>query len=216
MPDLRSALLLFSVVIACGAADDPSQDDGPDPSSHDTTDESGGMEPLFNEAGAWSLVEFDVGEGLQEVMQTTRRDAFMLDFDADAHVMTTAACGDEMNGFGPTDSTCRLSPSTTAWQCRCFSYAFEQDVMQMVEFTAGSPPPEVAFDPDATSDMSLTVATASLVPERADTIEIRPLPAGVFGGDSNSSFVVEARSMVTFEETYADPDGRPSCAPCVP
>lgn len=103
---------------------------------------------LFDETGAWSVVRYELGEGLKDIVAMTREDSFMLSFDTDNNVMTTAACGNEMSGFTPADSTCRLSPTTTSWQCACYSYAFQEDIMQMIEFSPGSPPPEVEFNPD--------------------------------------------------------------------
>lgn len=212
---LRGAGALLSAGIACAGPNDPAQTDGPTASSAETSTESGEPGTSFNEDGAWSLVAFDLGDGVEDVMSTTRNDAFLLHFDSAARVMTTAACGDEMYGFGPSDSLCRLAPTTTEWQCRCFSYAFQGDIMQLVEFDPGGPAPMVEFDPDPSVDGSVTVASVALLPERADTFEIRPLPDGVFGGGAESRFIVEARAMATFDETHADPEGRDSCAPCV-
>lgn len=195
---------------------------------------------LFDEEGAWSVVQYDLGDGLEDIMAMTRKDAFMLSFDATANVMTTAACGNEMSGFTPSDSTCRLSPGTTSWQCSCFSYAFQEEVMQMTEFPAGTTPPEVEFNPDLLPGQSgdvgggsgdsggesgmgesggmgggLTVLKISAIPERMDTYDFTPLPVGVFGGNgANHHFIVEARSSTTFNEVYDDPDGRGVCEPC--
>jgi hypothetical protein len=196
---------------------------------------------LFDEQGAWAVVQYDIGEGLEDIMTMTRENAFMLSFDTENSVMTTAACGDEMSGFLPSDSTCRLSVSTTSWQCSCYAYAFQEDVMQMTPFDAGSAPPEVEFDPDLIPGQSgeaggvdesgtgtggesggmssgpLTVIRISPIPERMDTYDFTPLPSGVFGGNgANHHFIVEARSNTIFGTVYDDPQGRPSCEPCVP
>jgi hypothetical protein len=194
---------------------------------------------LFDEQGAWAVVQYDLGDGLEDIMVMSRRDAFMVSFDTENSVMTTAACGNEMSSYLPSESTCRTSPTTTNWQCSCYSYAFQEDVMQMTPFDAGSPPPEVDFDPDLIPGQSgeaggmdtsgtggesggmpagpLSVIRVSPIPDRADTYDFTPLPSGVFGGNgANNHFIVEARSNTIFGEVYDDPDGRASCEPCVP
>jgi len=197
---------------------------------------------LFDEQGAWSVVQYDLGDGPKDVMTMTRANAFMLSFDTENSVMTTAACGDEMSGYLPSDSACRLSPTTTDWQCSCYAYAFQEDVMQMTPFDAGSTPPEVEFDPDLIPGQSgeaggmdesgtgtsgesganppagpLTVLRITAIPERMDTYDFTPLPSGVFGGNgADNHFILEARSTTLFSEVYDDPEGRPPCVPCVP
>ncbi len=208
-------LLAALLVAACGDAD-PAQAEGSLDTAGDTSADSGGQAPLFDEDGAWSLVAFDLGAGLEHVNPLPRRDAFLLHFDATALVMTAAACGDDALGFSPTDSACRLSPATTSWQCRCFSYAFEGDAMQMVEFDAGGPPPAVEFDPMATSDATLTVVSLAAAPDYGSGFEFAPLPNAVFGGEIDSRFIVEQVAMAKFDAVQMDPEGRASCAPCVP
>jgi hypothetical protein len=192
---------------------------------------------LFDEEGAWSVVQYQLDDGLEDIMAMSRKDAFMLSFDAKANVMTTAACGNEMTGFEPTNSPCRASPSTTSWQCSCFSYAFQEEIMQMVQFEAGKTPPEVEFNADLLPGQSggtgsgestsggsggggggtgaLTVIKISAIPERADTYDFTPLPVGVFGGNgANHHFIVETRTPARFEEVFDDPDGRAGCKRC--
>jgi hypothetical protein len=216
---------LFAILVGCSAISGCKDDPPP--------------KGFFDEQGAWSVVQYDIGEGLEDIMQMSRQDAFMLSFDTTNSVMTTAACGNEMSGYLPSDSSCRLSPQTTDWQCSCYAYAFQEDVMQMTPFDAGSTPPEVEFDPDLIPGQSgeggvdesgtgggesggmpagpLTVIRVTAIPERSDTYDFAPLPAGVFGGNgANHHFIVEARSNAIFGEVYDDPDGRPGCEPCVP
>ncbi len=198
---------------------------------------------LFDEEGAWSVVQYQLEDGLEDIFAMSRKDAFMLSFDSKANVMTTAACGNEMTGFEPTNSPCRASPSTTEWQCRCFSYAFQEDVMQMIEFDAGKTPPEVEFDSDLMPGQSsgtgsaesgsgsgsgtdggsggapmggpVTAIKISPIPDRMDTYDFAPLPVGVFGGNgANHHFILEARSTTKFNEVYDDPMGRPGCERC--
>lgn len=197
---------------------------------------------LFDEQGAWTVVQYELGDGLLDI-STTRKDAFLLHFNAKDNVMTTAACGDEMSSFSPSESICGLSPSTTEWQCGCYSYAFQEDIMQMTEFAAGDVPPPVEFNPDLLPGQSgetgtaesgesgsggggesgggggggLSVIRVSAIPELMDTYDFTPLPAGVFTGNgANNHFVVQVRSESLFNKVYDDPEGRPSCEPCVP
>jgi len=203
---------------------------------------------LFDEEGAWSVVRYELGEGLKDIVEMTRENAFMLSFDTKNDVVTTAACGNEMSGFTPADSTCRLSPTTTSLQCACYSYAFQDDLMQMVQFEPGVVPPYVEFDPDllpgqasgsggdtgggetagdGTGDGGgdtggggtglVYVTRVAAIPDRQATYDFTPLPMGTFGSNGASDrFVVEIRSNSLFNQVYDDPDGRPSCEPCVP
>lgn len=195
---------------------------------------------LFDEEGAWSMVQYDLGESLHEIDPQTREDAFMLSFDSHNRVVTTAACvGTDGQGMvtdaTPETSPCKLLPSSTIWQCRCFAYAFQDDVMQWQEFNAGEMPPKVAYDPmlepgevgtdDGTGGGSggmgggagITALQVIGIPEQKSTYDFRPLPAGVFGGDGQlNHFIFEARANSRFERAYADPDGRMSCGRCVP
>lgn len=208
-------LLAALLVAACGDTE-PAQTEGSLDTAGDTSTNSGGQAPLFDEDGAWSLVAFDLGAGLENVNPLPRKDALLLHFDAASHVMTAAACGSDALGFSPNDSACRLSPTTTSWQCRCFSYAFEGDAMQMVEFAAGGPPPAVEFDAMASSDATLTVVSLAAAPEYGTGFEFAPLPDAVFGGEIDSRFIVQRVAMATFDAVQGDPEGRVSCAPCVP
>ncbi|MBC8071216.1 MAG: hypothetical protein IAG13_23015 [Deltaproteobacteria bacterium] len=199
---------------------------------------------LFDEDGVWSLVQYDIGTGLDD-LPTPRKDAFMLDFDAEQKVVTTAACTSEENSsVTPANSPCRLTPATTEWQCQCFSYAFQEEIMQWQEFPAGTAmPPKVKFDRDLVdtaggggggsdegtgsgggdggesggAEGEVTVITVTELPDRADTYDFRPLPTGVFGSNNVSHFILEARAESTFNQVYDDEEERKAyCEPCVP
>jgi hypothetical protein len=200
---------------------------------------------LFDEDGVWSLVEYDIGNGLDD-LPPARKDAFMMNFDAKQKVVTTAACTSEQNNsLTPANSPCHLTASSTEWQCQCFSYAFQEEIMQWQEFPAGTAmPPKVTFDPDLVDSggggggggsddgtgsgggdggesggaaSEITVITVTEIPERADTYDFRPLPTGVFGGNNVSHFIFESRAASKFDEVYGDDEGRLAyCEPCVP
>jgi hypothetical protein len=188
---------------------------------------------LFDEDGVWTLVQYDIGDGLDDLPHT-REDAFLMKFDAKAKVVTTAACTSEENSAtSPDDSPCHLSPDTTEWQCQCFAYAFQEEVMQWQEFPVGTAmPPKVKFDPDLVdgggavsavgsdsgggsgteggeggesggASADVTVITISEIPERADTFDFRPLPTGVFGGTNISHFIFEPRANGLFDQVYS-------------
>lgn len=105
---------------------------------------------LFDEDGVWSLVEYDIGDGLNDLPQA-RKDAFLLKLDKKNKVATAASCTSEsMNFTTPDNSPCHSSEPETEWQCRCFAYAFQEEVMQWQEFAPGAAmAPKVKFDPDA-------------------------------------------------------------------
>ena len=195
--------------------------------------------PLFNEDGVWSLVEYDIGDGLDE-LPAPRKDAFLLKFNHAKKVVTTAACtSEENNARTPADSPCRLTPTTTEWTCRCFAYAFQEEIMQWQEFPPGSAmPPKVTFDPDLSNagqvdaggesggsgsgsggggeGGAITVITTSEIPDTMDTFDFRPLPPMVFGADLTSHFIFEQRAVTLFDQAYMDDEGRKAyCQPCL-
>jgi hypothetical protein len=199
--------------------------------------------PLFDEEGVWSLVEYDIGDGLDDIDTNARKDAFLLKFNHHEKVVSAAACTSEENGERkPDDSPCIISPQTTEWACRCFAYAFQEEVMQWQEFPPGTAmPPKVKFDPDlsnagqmtagAGSDSGgsgsggsggggeggpITVITTSEVTNRMDTIDFRPLPQMLFGADVTSHFIFERRAVTIFDRAYMDDQGRKAyCEPCI-
>jgi hypothetical protein len=206
-----------------------------------------GTPKLFDESGAWSLISYNLpGDGAPtEVDSMNRKDAFMLEFDPANSVVQTASCIDEGGGLvTPADSPCNLTPSTTAWSCQCFAYAFENERMKWREFDAGTMPPVVTFD-DAGGDGSpppaddggsggatgddggdesggapsggdFNIAVAEVANVSA-TYTFVPLPTGVFGSNgTNSRFILQRRAPSLFDRAVeADPDGRATCEPCI-
>lgn len=187
---------------------------------------------LFEEEGVWSLLRYDTGDGLQELNPSTAKDAFLLKFETGPKVVTAAACGSETDNV-PGESTCRQNHSSTFWTCRCFAYAYEEEVMQWREFTAGEPPPSVDFmQPTAAEggggDETATgggggddYITLSTVGTSSETYGFTPLPMGVFGSDGTASryeFVQRAGSVfegpaMNDNAPLIDPQGM--CTPCV-
>lgn len=188
---------------------------------------------LFEEDGVWSMVRYDLGDGSKEVNQTTRKDAFLLQFIEAENVVTAAACG--MPGEDtPENSVCRLSPGMTAWTCRCFAYAYEESTMQWREFEAGTTPPHFGFEEphagDGGGDGSGTgggggedtYVNLSTIATSSQTFTFQPLPQGVFGGDGtihSFQFVQKTPSIFTGpamddNAPLIDPEG--ACEPCVP
>lgn len=106
-----------------------------------------GPQKLFEEAGTWEVVQYNLeGGSLADVNTTNRAAAFLINFDAVNKVVQTASCGEDVDA-NPDNSGCRLAPSSTSWHCRCFGYAFEEEHMLWQEFDAGKTPPIVSFDP---------------------------------------------------------------------
>jgi hypothetical protein len=202
------------------AADDDDDDDStaPDDAADDAStvsddadgDGGTGSDPgmLFGDGGVWTLLSYDFGEGLEEV-DDARQDAFLLRFESDLPVVTTATCGMEGEDT-PQNSICRLSPGMTSWSCSCFAYALEGDQMQWREFEAGTTPPDFEFEPEVATDTYLAVSGGTVV----GLVRLQPLPEGVFGSDGTShEFEFAQRAASLFDEVYTDPEG--ACVPCI-
>ncbi|MEX1363289.1 MAG: hypothetical protein AB1Z98_09195 [Nannocystaceae bacterium] len=183
---------------------------------------------LFEEAGAWSLIRYDLeGAGdLSDIDVNNRRDAFLLHFDDVERVVTAAACVDDSTDT-PANSSCLLTPSSTEWQCACYGYDFVREQMLWREFEPGDLPPEVSLD-DIDQDAGMDSGTGggtpledslinlAAVPDINSTYTFRPLPEDLFGSNGEDSrYVFEARAGSVFERVYDDPDGRPGCEPCI-
>lgn len=190
---------------------------------------------LFDEQGTWSVIRYDLeGNGdLRDVDVMTRRDSFMLQFDAAEKVVTTAACI-ETDADDVSNSLCLINPQDTRWDCRCFGYDFVREEQLWREFNPGDIPPVVSLsaseDPPPAGGTGGTGTgggdggggdgdTLVLVAEIMDvnsTFNFRPLPEGVFGSDGVvSRFVMQKRADSLFEKVFEDPEGRAACSPCI-
>lgn len=192
---------------------------------------------LFDEDGAWELVQFDLdGSGYTPVVMpgvTVRDEAFLLKLDAKARVAQTAMCAETENQ-SPENSPCRGAVQDTLWFCHCFAYAFVEDQMQWRQFQPGDTPPKVEFDADggspsgpatggsggetgASDPAADTMIQLSEIPGVQGEYEFSPLPIGVFGSDGMvSRFRFQQRVPSIFNQVFEDPDGRAPCQPCVP
>jgi hypothetical protein len=222
---VRYSLLLAALALPSGCGDD---------------------EPgrLFEEDGTWELEQYNLdGEGLTEISADNRGAAFLMKFKASRRVVQVAMCG-EVETDTPQTSLCRLLSGGTAWFCKCYAYAYQEDEMIWREFAPGSEPPSVPFteggsnippassgggdtdtggetdsgDSSDTSDGGGGDARINLSPVAniSSTYSFRPLPFGVWGSDGSiSSYVMQQRATSLFDQVLADPEGRPSCTPCV-
>lgn len=196
---LGLALGLCAPLAACG--DDP------------------GPGKLFEEEGVWSVITYDLdGSGeLRDIDTMNRRDAFMLSFDTDNQVVTTASCVETENDT-PASSTCLLTPDTTQWLCQCYAYDFEDNQMLWSEFDAGDIPPEVdlsTVDPENPDTELGTQITVAEIPDINSTYNFLPLPMGLFGSNgTNSRYIFQRRAASVFERAYTD-ERRPTCEPCL-
>jgi hypothetical protein len=202
-----AALGLASTVGAC-------KDDPPPPK-------------LFQEQGTWSVIRYDLeGNGQQrDIDVMSRRDAFMLYFDASERVVQSAACV-ETDLDTVANSLCLINPDDTHWSCRCFAYDFVRDEQLWREFNAGDMPPDVklsdmddadAGDSGGGGGDGDTLVKVSELEGVSSTFNFRPLPEGVFGSNGeNTRFVMQKRADSQFDRVFDDPDGRPGCEPCVP
>jgi hypothetical protein len=200
---------------------------------------------LFEEEGVWSLTQYNVdGDGLTNIDNQVRGDAFLMKFTADRKVVQTAMCG-EAETDTPGTSQCKLLVNETAWFCRCFAYAYQGDEMIWREFAAGETPPDVEYteggntpppgssagstatggDTDTDGGGGDTGSTGGGADTRimlgaisgvASTYQFRPLPVSIWGSDGTaSSYVMQQKANSIFDAVLDDPDGRPSCQPCI-
>jgi hypothetical protein len=199
---MRSTVWLVAVVLsACGGTKLSDEgDDGSESGSTEETGEAGDDHPgSFDERGVWSLQRFALdGINWIEVDLSTRENAFLLRFSRDVGVVAGATC----IGAGSGDvqsSLCRQA--FESWECRCFSYVFEEaNEMRWEEFSPGATPP---------ADPTHVVAVAP-DPTVNGAILTQPLPgpsdvhaeSGLFNSDGNTSrhnFLPKAESV--FDET---------------
>lgn len=228
MPTLRHPSLLVLGALGLCLTAGACKDDPPTPK-------------LFDEAGAWSVVYYDLdGEGdLKEITSDPRQDAFMLSFDSAERVVTTAACiSDDERTVA--NSQCLLSPSDTYWSCRCFAYDFVREEMLWREFNAGDIPPDVSLSASeqppagegsgsggsgggtagggggAGGDGDTHLMVSEFMEGIGSTYNFRPLPEDVFGSNGETSrFVMQQRAPSVFRRAFEDTE-RPTCEPCVP
>lgn len=181
---------------------------------------------LFNENGVWVMVKFDFsGDSLDDVDDSTRKQAMMLKFRDDLGIVQSAFCAESEDQTAQ-NSTCRWSPAETEWFCRCYAYAFEGSEMAWREFPAGDARPGVSIpaggadDDDADGDV--TVSDLSEVAGARDTFLFQPLPSGLFGSDGDlNRFVFERKANSVFDQalhsdrqTDSGNVERPACEPC--
>lgn len=206
---------------------------------------------LFEEDGVWSLIDYDLaGDGETRPLSDRRSNTFMFKFTTAMSVVQTAACifpgtaADPDPQTSPVNTPCGMFDDDTEWECRCFGYAFEEETMKWVEFSAGDTPPVVTLDPapiggaddggsagsgggsgdDGGDDeggdggggpMGETTINVSEISGLNLTFGFRPLPDGVFSSNGeNSRYVMQTRGNNAFATALDDPM-RPSCEPCI-
>lgn len=196
--------------------------------------EDPGPGTLFDEEGTWALTSYTLtGSGIVSV-ETSRSRSFLLNFDKANNVVQTAMCAtDPLED--PDNASCSASGGAE-WFCSCYGYDFEENVMAWQEFQPGNMPPIVKVgestpagggggdtDTDGGSGGDEPVPAGGVhelnlteFADIADTYDFTSLPAGIFGSDGAvSKFVFVRRATNLFDRVLDDPDGRPSCQPCI-
>lgn len=159
---------------------------------------------LFDEEGVWTLTQFDLGgQGLTAVDNNSRKDAFLLKMDSTRRIGAAAACGNGDN-FSVNSSLCKTLPEDAReWQCTCFRYDYDDDVMTAIVFPNEGPiPPKPSTgmeneNGDVAVDIQLNVNESV-----ANSYIFAPLPKGVFDSDGEiSRYVFQQRAPGAFDET---------------
>lgn len=166
---------------------------------------------LFKEPGVWAVTHYsEDGAVLNPVPAMTQEDAFLFNFDRDKGILATAACSFQGGDNTPAASTCGVAASASEqeWECKCFSYEFDNDVIRMTGFAPGqAAPPVGSSDTDGSGDTT-EVMVAEYV-EVSNSYSFTPLPGpseldldGLFGSNGvNSVYVFKKRFEGIFEDT---------------
>lgn len=153
-------------------------------------DDDEGPKKLFEEEGTWALNRYDLGQGIMPLNLSEQIDQFLINFNAEAQIVTTAACID-MSGNSSVDSLC----DADGYVCRCFSYTFMESQMIWTELEGNVVPPNPPKDEGIPAPGEAVIIKVDAYPDSANTYRYTPLPFGLFGSDgtSISKFVFQIR-----------------------
>ncbi len=172
---------------------------------------------VFDEDGVWAVVAYDLdNSGLVDVF-TSREGGFMLKFHQKKGVVEAASCQDDSGNQTVTSSGCHSDPNSV-FACRCFAYEFVENIMRWVEYEAGSAPPSVPGVIVNDSEGAMEGHTQILVGESATvmaTKSLAPLPRGLFGGTDESTFVIQQKAPVLWDDPPNKPPEMPPACGCV-
>jgi len=157
--------------------------------------------PLFDEQGTWALVLFDInGTGLEGFDIGAREDQFLIHFDQESKIVASSGCVDSMGRTDITETLCDID----MYQCRCFTYEFEETRMTWTEFTPKGgvkvdDPPMDSTAPKVGEPYAIAV---ELYPDSGQTYRYSTLPYGVFNSDGETTkYVFQTRGDAGFELT---------------
>lgn len=161
--------------------------------------------PLFDEKGTWALYFFDVDGELTAFDNGARVDKFLINYDPtdpEHKIVSAASCIDSMGRTDVTQSLC----DTDNFECRCFTYTFEETKMIWTEFPAagGELPPDPPEDSAAPkSGEPYVIELEEYNPDDYEgTYRYSTLPYGLFNSDGvESRFVFQQRGNSVFEPT---------------
>jgi hypothetical protein len=160
---------------------------------------------LFDEQGTWALFQYDLdGSGITPIAESERIDQFLINFDAEAGIVSAASCIDSSMQTSITSAFCDLDK----WVCRCFNYTFEEARMVWTEFTPEGPPegymtpPMPGEDSTASPPGEAFLIDLEAYPETSNTFRYSGLPFGLFDSDGTiSRYVFQLRGDVKFIPT---------------
>jgi len=149
-----------------------------------------GRDVLFEEDGTWALLFYDIdGRGLEPFDASSRVDKFLVHFDMENEVVATATCVDSMGRTDITQTLCDIG----AFECRCFSYTYEKDVMTWTDRPK---------EGETIADPQTTAINLSVYAEYKSTYLFDALPEGLFNSDGTSSrYVFQSRGVSKFMPT---------------
>jgi len=157
--------------------------------------------PLFDEQGTWFLKLFDIdGTGLTNFDLAQRENQFLIHFDQESKIVASSGCLDSMGQTDITETLCDID----TFQCRCFTYEFEETRMTWTEFTpkGKTPVPDPPMESTAPKVGEPYTITVEAYPESGQTYRYSTLPYGLFNSDGETSrYVFQTFGDMAFEAT---------------
>jgi|GEM_PF-3992702 len=136
---------------------------------------------LFEEEGTWSLVKYATDGGqFVAIDEFSREHKFLFRFQDEA--LGVATCVDQDGDNSPSSAYCS-DGATYTWECRCFSYSFENSIMYWREYVHGAAKPSPPSGPGAMTSK----VTVSKLSGFGSAYVFTGLPMDVFDSNGGTS-----------------------------